>query len=264
MGFPYNELVAPAVLWINPGITREEFVKLLDETHSADFHEYKDESWDYHSENTDDPMFHRGLGGLASILGLENNPKFNDFQQARQDENDLWLPPPQMLPARDGADYKYDVTVSEKYVFEEPQMAESCSWDRLSVGEVWTEPQIGCKRGIVLEIFSETDYKKERNYDEDDDFSGPQYGYKMKIRPFYCQGRKSVLHRMKNCMLNGHNFIRIMFITGINQKVNYIQGYLVEKSFYGRKSRENIILTLKHLIKSVQALVVAKVLATLI
>ena len=60
MGYPYNELIAPAILLTNPGITREEFIKLLDETHSSCIHEYRPgDPWDYYVY--EDEIYHRGL-----------------------------------------------------------------------------------------------------------------------------------------------------------------------------------------------------------
>ena len=47
---------------------------LLDNTHSSFLREYEpEESWNYFDVKADDPQFHRGLYGLAKILGLQEN-----------------------------------------------------------------------------------------------------------------------------------------------------------------------------------------------
>lgn len=72
MGYPYHKLIAPAILFKNPGITREEFVEILDQTHSPLFREYaEEEPWDYYDEKFEDERYHSGLEGLAQFLGLE-------------------------------------------------------------------------------------------------------------------------------------------------------------------------------------------------
>ena len=189
MGYAYNELVAPAVLLGNPGITREEFVTLLDQTHSSCFHEYKpEEPWEYHTKQTEDSKYHRGLEGLAAILGLEDSQRFVKSQQPKVDENGLLIRAPLMLPAREGSDHKFEVVVHERNVFEEPKLEEANSWDELSVGDIWEEVMMGAERGIVLKILKETKYRRRKCQDADE--SGPGYYYKMMIRPFYPDGRE--------------------------------------------------------------------------
>jgi hypothetical protein len=187
MGYTYNDLVAPAILLDNPGITREGFAKLLDQTHSSCFHEYKPEDkWDYYNKETEDDNYHRGLEGLAYILGLEDSQNFIEFQQPKADENGLLVKPPLMLPAREGADYQFEVIVHEKNVFEEPRIEQDQSFGKLKIGDIWEESMTGYDTGIILKILDEIKYQK----GEEEEESGPGYEYKMLIKPFHAECRE--------------------------------------------------------------------------
>jgi len=187
MGYTYNDLVAPAILLDNPGITREEFAKLLDQTHSSCFHEYNPEDkWDYYTKETEDDNYHNGLEGLVHILLLENSQKFVEFQKPRVDENGFFIKAPYMLPAREGADYQFEVIIHEKNVFEEPKIQEDYSFEKLNVGDIWEETMMGADMGIVLKIVEEKDLSKEDDYEE----SSPGYFYNMIIKPFNAQYRE--------------------------------------------------------------------------
>jgi hypothetical protein len=188
MGYTFNDLVAPAVLFDNPGITREEFVMLLDETHSSFIHEYKEnDAWDYYTKFTEDKRFHEGLKGLASILGLGYSQEFIRFKEPRKDENGFSIRGPNMYPAPDGASHKFDVYIHEKTIFEEPKLVEASSWDKLKIGSVWEETMMGSERGIVLEVLDESEFEQVK--DDFCDSAGPQFYYRMRIRPFYAELR---------------------------------------------------------------------------
>ncbi len=186
MGYAYNDLVAPAILYGHPGITREEFVRLLDKTHSSNIYEYKaKQPWDYYNKNEDE-RYHKGLGGLAGILGLEYTQRFREFQQPWIDENKLLIKPPCLLTALPGKRHKFEVVVHERNVFEEPRQIQSCSWSKLGEGDIWEETMIGFDKGFVLKIIKEKRYSQGT---DEDSGGGPEFFYDMIIRPFYADGR---------------------------------------------------------------------------
>ncbi len=189
MGYPYNKLIAPAILRDNPGITKEQFIELLDQTHSTSLHEYeKTSSWSSYKPNYEDMVYHNGLEGLANLLNLKLRRKFNSFTKPRVDEHGLRVRAPELIPGETtnytiGKDAvrKPQITLHKKNVVEKPKRIKSLSWDKLKIGEVW-EHCMGGDRGIVLKIIKE---KKLRDDDEDDDSEGPKYEYTMIIRPFH-------------------------------------------------------------------------------
>ena len=62
MGYAYTDLIVPAILYLNPGINKEEFANLLKEIHFSSFAEYsRKEPLDYHDlscefENNSNPL----------------------------------------------------------------------------------------------------------------------------------------------------------------------------------------------------------------
>ena len=97
MGFPNIYHIAPAILYMNPGITRDEYLTLLDKTHGS--------SWTYHfgdgSEKVpltyydptqEDSLFH-SLSGLASLLELGYSEEYNAFREKKFDTNGLPIEP---------------------------------------------------------------------------------------------------------------------------------------------------------------------------
>lgn len=195
MGYPYNELVAPAVLFSNPGVTREEFIVLLDQTHSSDLKEYSEsESWCYYDPRFEDNQYHRGLEGLANILRLKNTDRYLEFQNPinpEVDEHGLIINPPRnhsFVPYTgtvedDVVKSRFVVEIHRRNVVKSPIRVTEYSWDRLSIGSVWEEMQLGEERGIVTKIFNEDGSGEEDELEEFD--SGPRWFYDMEIKPFY-------------------------------------------------------------------------------
>ena len=192
MGYPYNELVAPAVLLANPGITREKFAALLDQTHSSSFKEYQQsEAWDYYDARFEDNLYHRGLEGLAHILSLEYSEPYKEFiapPNPKTDENGLLIHPPRNFSSvphigtvEDIVKSRFVVIVHKRNIVEPRMRTTRYSWDRLSIGSIWEEVQLGEEMGIVTKIFTET----ELNEGEDDMDNGPNWEYNMEIKPFY-------------------------------------------------------------------------------
>lgn len=193
MGFPYHELVPPAILFRNPGITREEFIRILDRTRASYLHEYDCKgSWGRIKRRFLVPEHHKGLEGLASLLGLRNTEAFIDFQTPRSDENDLLLEPPILIPLSDEdaffPTFRYEVWLHEKNLLQTRKRITEFSWGRLSVGDIWTECMMGAEKGIVRAIHKENKFRERK--DEFD--SGPEYEYTLDIEPIVPIGRKIV------------------------------------------------------------------------
>jgi len=99
MGCANNWLIAPAVLYNNPGITKEEFVELLNETRTGDgdlkfynFDHWKNALWNF--VGVEDDSYHKGLHGLAFILGLNYSDSFNKIKWKDKDSRGFRLKPP--------------------------------------------------------------------------------------------------------------------------------------------------------------------------
>ncbi len=186
MGFPNTELIAPAILWNNPGITKEEFAELLDNTHSSSKREYKpDEAWGYYDPEREDSRFRNGLERLALILGIKESKEYREFQSPSKpclDKNGLVISPPRLLPLagleEEFGGNSYAVVVHEENVLYNTQKVHRWSYARLKVGEVCKEPTGTGGEGIVREIYNET---FRESIDDDDDDYIPHWRYAMKI-----------------------------------------------------------------------------------
>jgi hypothetical protein len=164
MGCAHAVLIAPAVLLNNPAITREEFAKLLDETHASELYTYKpEELWSDYTTKTEDAEYHAGLEGLAEILGLNCTQEFIEFSRERKDEKGL----PIYAPIRKDV---LEVEIHEANAFKKRERIETHSSTRLKEGKIWEEPD---GQGVVLRIFSEKKCKEQG------------YFYDMTVRHFY-------------------------------------------------------------------------------
>jgi len=80
MGYPYNGLIPAAVLLDNPGVTKEEFAELLNNCRTSSIGGVrKNAPWGSYGSRCEDKNLHRGLYGLAGILGLvdkSNAPEY--------------------------------------------------------------------------------------------------------------------------------------------------------------------------------------------
>jgi hypothetical protein len=204
MGYPYNELVAPAVLFLNPGITRERFVELLDNTHSSQIHEYgRNDAWDHWTEHTQDDSYHKGLEGLAYKLIIGESDRFKKFNRPAIDQYGLQIEAPVILPLderrREEKGYTHEAVIHERNILGRIKTIEKLSWCRLSVGDIWREVMMGFERGVVTKILEEQylGQKKEESSDDDDDSDddfghGPEYRYKMQIKPLTSRYRRDL------------------------------------------------------------------------
>ncbi len=79
MGYAYHELIPAAILLDNPGITKDVFVQKLDQTHFTAGRVNSRARWSTHKhQGYIDDYYHKGLEGLAVVLGLdESNPDFS-------------------------------------------------------------------------------------------------------------------------------------------------------------------------------------------
>jgi|GEM_PF-1313957 len=188
MGYAYDELIAQAVLWKNPGITREEFVELLDRTHSSYVMKYEPEqAWDYYNPDLEDPLYHQGLYGLALLLGLEYTKKYREFKMPANptiDEHGVRIMPPSFFlrekKERNGSRHRFEVLIHKKNIVGEPKRIAALSSDKLSVGEIWLEDMIN-KTGVITKIFDEK-YLEDKDY-----FPHEQWHYDMEIKPFVAE-----------------------------------------------------------------------------
>ncbi len=187
MGFPYHELVPPAILFSNPGITREEFVELLDKTHATTLHEFKyKDSWKKKSKLIA-TGHHEGLGGLAGLLGLPRTSDFLKFQSPTYDLNNLPIQSPFLLPLNedDGffPTFRYCLAIHEKNNLLDTKKVKELAWDKLKEGDIWEEVMMGYERGLVTKIYSEENFGNENKNEEEYCESGPRYKYEMEIKP---------------------------------------------------------------------------------
>ncbi|MDP3986792.1 MAG: hypothetical protein Q8P81_01045 [Nanoarchaeota archaeon] len=188
MGYAYNELIAPAVLYRNPGITREEFVEILDGTHTSWHYEYAPEqAWDYYNPGFEKDIYHEGLSGLARILRLDETERFCEYQESRVDENGLLVRAPYVVPVSFlGADHKFEVIVHERNVIGKPKVIKNeYSFEKLRQGDVWKEHFMGEECGLVASIIREQ-FIGQENPGDSRDFPGeqdPQYQYDLIINP---------------------------------------------------------------------------------
>jgi len=189
MGYPYNTLITPAILWKNPRITREELARRLNETHSSWIHEYKKgEPWDSFIPGLEDPEYHDGINGVAQILGIRPSREFGDFldpEKQQRDKHGLQLRPPLLIyPERGRTNYLFFGHISNE--LGAPIKIEEQSWDKLKPGDIWHEPMNEEFQGIVEEVFEETETKTQEGENDDgypdDGYLIPKWNYKMTIR----------------------------------------------------------------------------------
>lgn len=191
MGYPYNELVAPAVLWMNPGVTREELVELLDQTHSSGgFGIGEERPWDYVGKCEDD-SYHNGLTGLARKLYLCDSGEYEKFKEPSSDEHGLLIRPPCFLGFSEEKK-RFEVVVHERNVFGAPKRIVERSMKGLSIGDfVDWQGMASVEEGLISKIFEER-YLWARNEDNPTDslMSGLKFEYDLEVRPFYDEGRR--------------------------------------------------------------------------
>jgi hypothetical protein len=87
MGGPNTYLLPAAVLYENPGVTREEFADLLNQIHfSLEGYPYPEKPWEEYDLDEEDIGLHLGLYGLSSVLSIRDNIPGSSFWDCSQKE----------------------------------------------------------------------------------------------------------------------------------------------------------------------------------
>jgi hypothetical protein len=134
MGYVYDELIPPAILLDNPGLTRKEFIDAMAETHSGGGEYGKEEPWESGGEFN---RFHYGLEGFVKLMGLKERPEYLDFRKGRLDESGLYLGPPS-LTIVDPENSHYQVGIHESNRLGRPRKLCFNSFYRYKVGDTLT------------------------------------------------------------------------------------------------------------------------------
>jgi len=191
MGYPYHTLVTPAILLDNPGITREEYVQLLDKVHTFSNYNFKRKARWTPASRYFDSCFHEGLEGLGKLLLLESSKKYIEFNQIKIDEYGLELFPPEYRVFEEGEGARkqklYNVLVREKHILEQDKEVTEHSFHELKVGKVWEDVfEFSGNKGIVKKIIT-----GEKVMDETGHYGQPgeKYKYHMIISPFHTKFR---------------------------------------------------------------------------
>lgn len=143
-GYAYTELVAPAVLFNNPGITREEFSFLLDQTCPSPGTEFSfDDPLDSHHVR-EKGLRDEGLYHLAGVLDLEKitlKREFLDEFGLELEGSYLWK-----------ENGMYFANFHEGNRLWPPEIINAINWGEPVCGEIWVEPQCGFERGIIKNV----------------------------------------------------------------------------------------------------------------
>jgi len=113
MGYTCNKLIPAAILLYNPGITKEEFVELLNETHSSGISRVPETaSWKYHKDpgrykDYEEKDFHDGLHGLAKILRLPWTEQYQTSRTLEESEFGIPIGSPNLLVRAKKRDYEW-------------------------------------------------------------------------------------------------------------------------------------------------------------
>ena len=111
-------MIPAAVLYLNPGITKEEFTALLDETHCTRGSRSKYANWSSFGDS-EDLQGHSGLYSAALILRLGYTEEYKSLLQRKRDENGFVIHPPSIFPEpykKKGkwGNVRYIVTIHER------------------------------------------------------------------------------------------------------------------------------------------------------
>jgi len=185
MGYAFTDLIAPAILFLHPGITREQFVDYLSKTHCSEFPPYEEKDpWDIHP-NDKYPRYHGGLEELAEILFLKKTRKYKEFQEPRTDENGLRVCAPVKSNYNQGVfqEFRPNIRVHIKNILEKPKRVTEYSFEKLKDGDFWSDVY-GFSSAKVLKIFSERELKNKEPHSEEsfpDEDCDPKWQYDMEI-----------------------------------------------------------------------------------
>lgn len=180
MGSACGDLIMPAILYMNPGKTKEELSELIDEVEASPLTEFKDsDPWDIHHREYIDYL-HLGLDGVAHLLKLSESKK-----EFKIDENGFKIAPPEYKLFFDPP--KAVVTIHEKNIIKKPKRIKRGYSKLIKVGDIfkneWDHPRE--KRGIVTKIYSEEFDEPSRDTDKK-----PYCIYDVEVKPIITKFRK--------------------------------------------------------------------------
>jgi len=190
MGCANNWLIPPAILLNNPGITREEFVELLNETRTGDgpgcynTKDWKKYPWIFIGH--EDKDYHEGLHGLAKILGLKLTKKFEGIEWKDRDRNGLVLKEPFFWISPTLVNNKwetsYQVDIHTRNSFLEAEMVEDYSWGNVKVGGVF---ESGFDNYFVEKIVEKrkTTREERKKFREEERVKAPKFFFRIIGRP---------------------------------------------------------------------------------
>lgn len=176
MGYMYHELVIPAFLLDNPGLTKEELVERFSRMPSGLDHFEED----FPLEGRFDSAFPlmKNLDEFADKFRIKYKQEFIDFDSNRkEDENGLYIDSPK-IHEPENSQYKYVVVIHKENIVHPPKRTTQWSWHELSIGSIWEEVQNGEETGIVRKIF---EVINSPSGNEDEPCDGPSYRYDMEL-----------------------------------------------------------------------------------
>lgn len=218
MGFVFDELIHAAVLFNNPGITKEEFVKILSVVKISTSTYSKYARWSAHSRHATEHKFGRDLMSyysLAKYLSLPVTEQFKKFQQTQRDNNNLWVYAPHL-------DYWYyakpelTLKVHHENELKTPKIITDFSYDELRACDyhrqqpeqvhIWHSAFTDQPIGIVTKIIKKTEfpYPSLEQYEliesEKDFFAcdPPDFLYSCRVIPFRLKDEIKEFNRLED------------------------------------------------------------------
>lgn len=193
MGSANNWLIPPAILLNNPGITREEFVKLLQEVRPNESL-YNFESWlqlPWDSVGYESDYFHEGPHGLAKILGLQESKDFRSITWRKRDIFGFPLSSPELfvIPVSvDGVSKspRYFVQIQTGNSIFQETTSKGYDFNGVNIGDVWIDEGRG-RLLVDKVIYKRKLTKKEKKELKEEDIL-------LKLPDFFAKVRGRVFH----------------------------------------------------------------------
>ncbi len=163
MGCANNWMIPPAILYNNPGITKGEFAEILNKTRTGDgtlafysFVNWKEAPWGF--TGIEDWDYHKGLHGLAEILGLHYSNEFKKIDWKDKDWQGTPLSAPylEVTPQLSNGKWfvEYQVTVHAGNTLLEEEIAEGWEREKKRKGDIFFGDH-SCKY-LIQEILEQT------------------------------------------------------------------------------------------------------------
>jgi hypothetical protein len=229
MGCPCNALIPPAILLDNPGVTREEFVELLNATHSTWITRFEvgDDRipWDYSKHpalsECEEDNFHCGLHGLAGLLNLKETKRFKETRKGRRDKFGIpvHLPFLSVNGRKEGYEWRdpyYEVTYTTKHEVDSKTFdLEDISFGKLQKGDFLWDSMGFDILGFIDKVVSEIFLGVSNKYSEgvvDDPFNVGAtkdyevYMYRLKLIEFTVWEKKERYDRLRDLIMDFPQF----------------------------------------------------------